>query len=306
VVTNRSPLKKIEHQSKALGTRASLTLLHADAAQAREAIREVLETLNEIEDILSLYRPHSQISRLNETGFFRDPDPHFLTVLNCAQQLSKHSSGAFDITVQPLWDVFCQTPGPPTPSALANARNRVGWQQVVFDEDHIRLKAPGTAITLNGIAQGYATDVAMKILKNHGIQHALVDCGELAGSGQRTSGQRPWQIAIRDPRGGGKLGQPLPLDHRCLATSADDATTFASPHHHHLFDPKTGTSANHLASVSVLAPSAMTADALSTTLFVTGPEEGRALIQQHYPEADALFVDRNGGIETTEGFPQVI
>jgi thiamine biosynthesis lipoprotein len=142
------------------------------------------------------------------------------------------------------------------------------------------------------------------VLQDRGIEHALVNAGEHAPLGGSARGD-DWTVGIQHPRVDDAFVALADLGGRCLATSGDYATSFSADRtRHHIFDPRTGCSPAELASVSVLAPSAMQADALSTSLFVLGPGRGNDLIRQ-LPDRDAFFVLKDGSTIVTTGFPLV-
>lgn len=305
--TNDAGLKMVERSSHALGSAVRFTVLHPDAAAADKAISAALAELDLIEDLMSLYRPGSQLCRLNRAGALDEPHPYLVEVLQAAQAMSDRTEGAFDVTVQPLWDAYLQAAQEnrlPADTAIEAAHQLVDWWQLSVGASQIRLLRPGAAVTLNGIAQGFAADRAQAVLRQHGIEHALVDAGELAPLGQKPRDQA-WTAAIQHPREPDAYIALARLDGRCLATSGDYASSFGSDRRdHHIFDPRTGRSPTELASVSIAAPSAMLADALSTAVFVLGPERGLQLIER-YQNTDALLVHKDGRVVSTEGFPSV-
>ncbi|QDZ29312.1 FAD:protein FMN transferase [Noviherbaspirillum sp. UKPF54] len=278
----------------AFGTTVTIQLVHDSERDARLAIEDAFCAARNIDRLLSIYRPGSQVYELNRTGSLLRPDPHLLTVLSESRRLAQLSGGAFDITVQPLW--FAAAAGGDRRAALA----LVGGS-LQFDRHQVRLPRAGMSITLNGIAQGYATDLALDALRARGIRDALVDIGEFSGIGRRTP-QQPWRIGIQDPRHRDRLLGTMPLEARSLATSGDYETTFSADFsRHHIVDPASGESPPELASVTVAAPSAMLADGLSTALMVLGTERGLRLVRE-LPGVDALFVDKAGARRQSEGF----
>jgi len=291
--SRQGDIRKFSQSSKALGASVTMTVLHADAAQAQAALDAAFAELERIECVMSLYRPESEISRLNREGVIENPDPSLVEVLRHAALISRQSEGAFDVTVQPLW---AQKEMEPDAETLA----LVDWRKVVIDESGIHL-APGMAVTLNGIAQGFAADAAMRVMRAQGVERALIDAGEFSACGGNAV-DAPWRIGIRHPRQRDVFAAFTRLDNRCLATSGDYATTFSADFsRHHIFDPRTGASPVELASVSVLAPTAMLADALSTTLFVLGARRGIEFLKA-YPGTDALLILKDGRHLTTRGF----
>ena len=289
----------------ALGSIVRFTAYHADRAAAERALDAVLVELDTIEDVMSLYREESQLRQLNRNGRLKHADSRLLDVLHAAHRMSRRSDGAFDITVQPLWEVFRESQEAgrlPSDQRIERALSTVDYRKVVWDDGTVRLRGGATRITLNGIAQGYALDRTRKILESAGVHHALLDTGEIGTAGVRPGG-RDWHIGIQHPRQGDAFAGIVPLDGRCLATSGDYATRFSADFSaHHIFDPRTGRSPREIASVSVLAPSGILADALSTALCVLGAEEGRALLQA-FPKCDAFFVLKDGRSVRTPRFP---
>lgn len=300
------PLRRFSRSSRALGSQVSITSLAASSEVANRAIDAAFGELETVEAVMSIYRPESQLSRLNRSGRLDSPHPYLVDVLRHAEQVSRASEGAFDVTVQPLWELNAsahKAGGLPDRAAVELARRQVDWRQVEIRPDRISLHGRGTAITLNGIAQGFAADQAMTALRKNGIEHGLVDTGEVAPLGTKEDGEE-WTAGIQHPREAEAYVALARLDGRCLATSGDYATAFSPDRkYNHLFDPRTGRSPDELSSVSIAAPTAMQADALSTAVFVLGAERGLALVEK-IESVDALLVTKNGRIVATPGFPQ--
>ncbi len=222
--------------------------------------------LSRLEDIFSLYRPHSALSLLNEQGILRRPPPELLEVLSLADAIHAETNGAFDPTVQPLWKLYAAAVRQnrlPDSSELNAARKLVGWGSVRFDADRVDFLRPGMGITLNGIAQGYISDRIAELLRAEGLRDVLVDMGEIHAVGQRPGGG-PWRVGIRNPEGG-ILSHQVPLSNRALATSAPMGTVLdSSGKIGHIFSPTTGLPAASWKQVSVSASAAAMADGLAT------------------------------------------
>jgi thiamine biosynthesis lipoprotein len=276
----------------AFGTTVSISVRHADAGEAQAAIDAALNEARRVDSLMSIHQPASQVFRLNRDKAVGAPDPHLLAVLNHAHALSRLTQGAFD-----------HAAGVPPERERRRAWDLVGWTAVRAGPERVVLARPGMAITLNGLAQGYATDLALAALRRHGIRHALVDTGEYGAAG-RAAG-RPWQLGIRDPRRDDALAASVALDGRCLATSGDYASPFTQDFlHHHIFDPATGDSPIELASVTVLAPTGLEADGLSTAFMVMGARRSHALAT-HLPGVDLLTIGKDGRRWKSAGFPAV-
>jgi thiamine biosynthesis lipoprotein len=305
---SRAPagLHVAKRSSRALGTTVSIKLLHEQADAAEGALDDAFHDLETIEEAMSLFRPGSELSRLNRHGSLSRPHPHLLTVLRRALRMAEESGGAFDPTVQPLWNLHAEAARAgraAEATAVEAARRRVDWRRVTASEEAIIL-GEGTEVTLNGIAQGFAADRVAAVLGGHGVRHALIDTGELLGLGRKEGGE-PWRVGIQHPRQDEAYLALLDLDGRSLATSGDYATAFSADRSlNHIFDPATGRSPPHFSSVTVAAPSGMEADALSTAIFVLGPERGLDLVRRS-PGTDALLVLKDGRTLSTPGFPKL-
>ncbi len=300
-----SSLESVTRSAQALGCDVSLTVLHADRRVAEHATASALAELRLVEDLMSLYRPTSQLAVLNRDRAYRSPHPYLLGVLRSSQAMSKQTCGAFDVTVQPLWSLYAAAEKAqriPDAEAVQEELSKVDWRRVELSPRQIRLRGQGTQITLNGIAQGFAADRAVAALRRWGVQHALVNTGEVGTLGAKPRG-RPWTAGIQHPRRQDAFIALAKLQGRCLATSGDYATSFSRDHRcNHLFDPRTGRSPDAFCSVSVAAATALQADALSTAVFVLGLEEGLRLVR-NTPAADAMLVLKDGRTFSTEGFP---
>lgn len=282
------------------GTTLRLQAGAADADVLSQALDAAVQALRDVEASMSLFRSDSEVCRLNREGRLDRPSAHLRTVLHTAQQVSAASGGAFDVTVQPLWTLYDRARGEqrlPAADEIVAARRTVGWRGLSIDPAALTLARPGMAVTLNGIAQGYAADVARDTLRAHGVVHALVDAGEFAAVGHNAQGQ-PWTVGLEDPHHSNQLLAALPLQGRCVATSADNRSTFTPDRrHHHLFDPATGDSPAALSSVSVVADRAVLADALTKVMFVAGPARIPALARRW--GVDVWWVDKAGHVNST-------
>jgi len=303
--SREKPWQVFRQTSHALGSSITISVWHRDEAAAETALDTAFAELELVESVMSIYRSESQLSRLNQDAALDDPHPHLVTVLEYATTMAKETNGAFDVTVQPLWDLYHNAKKHsrlPSEEEVIQARALVDWQRVKITPSRLQLTGAGTAITLNGIAQGFAADAAMVVLRRVGVMHALIDAGEMNALGGKPDGEA-FTVGIQHPRHDDAFVSMAKLQDRCLATSGDYETRFSDDFvHHHLFDPHTGHSPTELASVSIVAPTAMAADALSTAVFVLGIERGMDLVRRT-PGTDALLVSKSGKVTSTEGFP---
>ncbi|GAB2592155.1 FAD:protein FMN transferase [Ramlibacter solisilvae] len=298
-------LRTVRRTWRAMGTEVTMVALHESRTAALRALDAAFAEVALVDELMSLYRPDSELSQLNRTGVVQHPHPHLVSVLERAQQLARRTAGAFDVTVQPLWRLYAEANDQgrlPDDAAIQAVRSRVDFRRLELTSSRLRLHGEGQAVTLNGIAQGFAADRALAALRAHGVRHALVNAGELGACGHNETGQ-DWTAGIRHPRRSDDYVSTARLDGRCMATSGDYATAFTPDlSSHHIFDPGTGRSPLAFSSVTVVAPAAVDADALSTAVFVLGLVKGSQLIQA-WPRADALFVLKDGRVLATRGFP---
>jgi thiamine biosynthesis lipoprotein len=236
----------------ALGSQITLRLFHPDAPRlAALAMAEI----RRLEGIFSIYLPDSALSRLNRVGSLAAPPFELLDCLSLAGAVHRASNGRFDPTVQPLWQAEAtalERGRPLSDAERLDLRDRIGWHGVGLAADAITLR-PGMALTLNGIAQGYVADRVAALLASHGLIRALIDTGELVALPGES-----WPVRLAD--------RDISLRNRALATSSPLGMTFGGDGRtSHILNPMSGRPALPVwASVTVSAPTAALADALST------------------------------------------
>jgi thiamine biosynthesis lipoprotein len=284
------------------GTTLSLTVGADNAALVERALDLAVADIRLVETQMSLFDPKSAVSRLNAQGELRDPHPLLVKVLTLAQEVSRKSGGAFDVTVQPLWQAYVnaqqqhQLPGA---AQIESARAQTGWQHLEIKTDLVRFTRPHMAITLNGIAQGFAADVIRARWQAMGIQHALINTGEWTASGTAKDSQ-PWRLGIADPRDEARMVRNIAVSGQCVASSADNQTYFTPDFkNHHIFDPHTGRSPIDVASVTVVARSTALADALTKVMFVGGMKDALRLAKAW--SVEVLMIDKVGGWVASPG-----
>lgn len=257
----------------ALGADVHLTVAGGESRAARAFFAEAERALRSIERQFSLYTG-SELTRLNAVGRLAQPSAGMVALLQLAGRVHDATGGAFDPTVQPLWDARRRGEDETAARAL------VGWGGVQVTPQEIRLSRPGMALTLNGIAQGAAADRLAEVARSHGLREVLIDAGEI-----RALGARDWQARIEAP--GGQPVRELALRERALATSAALGTRIGPAQRPHILGP--GGEAPHWALVSISADSAALADALSTAVVLLDrPAIDRALARFPGARLEAL------------------
>lgn len=274
-----------------------------DEEELRQAIEQILARLTQQ---FSTYDPDSELSRLNAAAAdeWLPISQEMLTVMRAALELNRLSGGAFDMTVGPLlalWGFGASLPKRdrvPSDAAIAATLRLVGAEQIELraEPPSVRKKQSKVTLDLNALVPGYAADQIAARLEKSGVQHYLVDLGgEFKLKGHNERGE-PWAVAIEQPESGARsAAATLKLTGVGLSTSGDYRNFFEldGQRYSHEIDPRSGRPIRHyLASVTVIAGSAMQADGLATALLVLGPEAGYALAERE--KLAALFVQRSG------------
>lgn len=305
--TDGADVPTVERAELVMGTVARVEL-PASAARTT-AFAAAFAAIRSVDASMSLYRRDAALVRVNERAARRPEhvDPPLFALLRRARELSVESGGAFDPTVLPLlrlWGAY-----PDLPYLCAGNARAVGIAGLRLDADArtVRFTRPGMGLDLGGIAKGFALDRARAALAAAGVSRARLDLGgQLAFMGSGPDGG--WRVAVRDPDDPARLLGVVAVDpDASVSTSGNYARDFGREGWHapsHIYDPRTGRPALRALAVTVWAPDAATADALSTALFVLGPEDASRLLARE-PRVGALFAERRsaGGRITFAGRP---
>ena len=296
----------LDRHEAIMGTNIDVDIWHDDTGQGAAAIEAVMAEMHRIDELMSHYKPQSQLSRINARAG-REPvvvDRELFDLIRQAIHFSQLTEGAFDITyasVGYLYDYRKHVK--PSERQIKAALPAVNFRNLLLDEKthSVRFEHAGMRIDLGGIAKGYAVDRGIGILQARGVKHAAVT----AGGDTRIIGDRfgrPWIVGIRHPDDKNQVITRIPLIDTAMSTSGDYERYFdeAGVRYHHIIDPKTGHSASKVRSATVLGPTAMQTDGLSKTAFVLGPEEAMRIIER-LPEFDAIFVRPDGKVLYTKG-----
>ena len=277
---------------------------------AGEALQAVAGEARRFEMLLSRFVPGSEIGRINgSAGIKREKlSPDTYKVLSQAAGFSKMFRGLFDVTIGPLadlWD-FKNASAIPEEARIRQLLPLVDYSCLELDprKKTAGLQKTGQSIDLGGIGKGFAGDRFLEIFREYGLTSAFTNIGgNVQTLGNKPDGS-PWRVGIRHPRQDGRLLGAVSVTGKAVVTSGDYERYFIDregKRHHHLLDPVTGHPAESgLISVTVTADSGMTADALSTAMFVGGMEKGLGLLGQ-IPEAEAVLVDEGLQVYITQG-----
>ena len=276
-----------------MGVQVRLVLYAPDEATARRAAEAAFDRIAGLEDVMSDYRPSSELMQLSavEAGTPVRVSEDLFTVLQRAQALARLSDGAFDVTVGPvvrLWREARRTRAMPAAQARAEAMERVGWRKLQLDAAArtVTLTVPGMQLDLGGIAKGYAADAALEVLEAHGVERALVMIGGDVRAGAPPPGEPGWPVQVAHAD---SAYRHLDLARGAVSTSGDTEqfVEIDGRRYSHVVDPRTGVGLTSRVAATVVAPNAFTSDGLATLLTTLGPERGLSLLERHYPEAEA-------------------
>ena len=272
-----------------------------------QVLRDAMTECGRYEQLLSRTVEGSDAWRINHAnGEPVEVSEDMVVILRCAQAISEKSGGAFDVTIGPastLWDFKSGEAILPDADALADAANRIDYSKLVLEDHTVTLPA-GMMIDLGAIAKGYIADQIRSYLIGRGVEHAILSFGgNVIGIGTKPDGS-PWKVGIQDidkPTGESMLVS------RNNGTSAVTSGIYErgfdldGVRYHHLLSPFTGWPVqNELASVTIFSDSSMIGDALSTTAFILGTEDGLKLIES-LEGVEAVFIARDRTVTYTSG-----
>lgn len=300
------PLQAARRSQPIMGTILNLTVYGPDRDSCEEAINKTIEKMVMLESHLSRHMKNSELAELNRRGSLENPSTHLLKVLTLAEDISKKTSGAFDVTVLPLLQMHESIRGNndhPDPENLTTTKGLVSFEHLHLGKDRVRFAKDGMGVSLDGIAKGYIVDQGIATLKNNGFNNVYLEAGgDLMVSGQKDE-RSPWRIGLRAPRS----QQPhkpiiIKASDKAIATSGDYLQPFTPDlKHHHIIHPKSGFSPPELASCTITAPNVALADSLATAVMVLGKNDGFDLLES-MDGCEGYVVDKQLNRSNTTGF----
>ena len=283
----------------AMGTVFEIVAYSDSAGRASSAIEQALDEIVRLDNVMSNFKPESDLSRMNREAHFhavRIPADLY-QVIETSLAYSRLSDGEFDVSVGPvvdLWKAVLAGGATPTAAHLAQARSCVGFEKIeLIAPDQIELHSDCMRIDLGSIGKGYAVDRAVAILRSNGIEQAYIDAGgsTIYGLGTPPEGDG-WLVHLRDPSN--RLDPQLKLISNSVSTSEQSAaSTLTGDAPGHIVVPDSGKPLRTRYAVSVTAKSATDSDALSTTLLLLGPKKGAALVAR-LKDVTAIWVSADG------------
>ncbi len=275
-----------------------------NAAQDMAAVElavEALDCVDVLENQLSMFREHSEVSRINRTAFSEclQVTPELFALLEQCLLIYRETGGAFDITASPFWRLwgFHRRSGHfPDPAEVEALQQTVGsrWLELHASDRSVRFQREGMEINLGAIGKGHALDICTQIFARDGVEDYLIHGGQssiLARGNRLRTDESGWLVGICHPLRPDRRIAEVRLQNRSLGTSGSANQFFyhLGRRYSHILDPRTGWPADRVLGTTVLAPTAARADALSTAFFVMGVEEVQAYCLRH-PEIAAVIV----------------
>lgn len=281
-------IEPVVWQGHALGAPATLILNIDDKVLAARLINRVVAEVARLESIFSLYKDGSALRELNRVGALVAPPFEMVALLEACRSAWDASGGAFDPTIQPLWMLYARhfsspdaEPAGPESQELDAALSRVGFDGVRFNRDRIAFARPEMALSFNGIAQGYVTDRIVDLLREAGMTSSLVNMGENRAIGAQPDG-RPWRIGLAETETGLAPDKILQIVNRAVSTSSASGFHFdPSARFGHILDPRRGSVPPFYRRMTVIAPDATTADAMSTAFSLMKRDAIQSFLQLH-------------------------
>lgn len=287
-----------------MGSRFDISIVAKDSTLAEQSIDEVIAEISRIENLISDWRPYTQIGQVNSNAGIKPVkvDQEVFELTERALQLSEITGGAFDISfaaMDRIWKFDGSMKEMPSPEAIKNSVTRVGYKNIVLDKENrtIFLKLAGMKIGFGALGEGYAADKCKKMMQEKGITAGIVNgSGDMNTWGTQPDGSA-WNIGITDPKDPTELMAIVPLKHGAVVTSGsyEKYVVFNGRRYAHIINPKTGYPATGLTSVTIFGPSAELANGLSTSIMVLGKKAGLRLLK-NYPEMSYILISDNGKV----------
>jgi thiamine biosynthesis lipoprotein len=289
-----------------MGTEISVYLWHDDPVAGTEAVEDVFDEVARINQLMSTYVEDSRISLINREAANApvDAGPELTQLILRSLDISILTLGAFDITYDSVGQYYdFRERRRPDTATIQKELGSINFRLVHADAatNLVSFDKPGVRINLGGIAKGYTVERGVQILRSRGVRNAIVT----AGGDSRLLGDRrgqPWMVGVRDPRNEDAVAVSIPLVDEAISTSGDYERYFEEDgkRYHHIIQPTTGEPANGVHSATIVGPDAVITDALSTSVFIMGVDQGLRLIAT-LPDYEGIVIDAEGRLFYSDG-----
>ncbi|MDO7598586.1 MAG: FAD:protein FMN transferase [Flavobacteriaceae bacterium] len=303
-----SAQKLYSESSILMGSSFEITVVAEDEDFAKESLAIAKKEIIRIEDLISSWDQKSETSRINRNAGIAavEVSKELFDLIFRAQQISKLSSGAFDLTfaaIDKLWNFDGKESEMPNPDTLKASVFHIGYQLIELDEESLTVFLPkkGMKIGFGAIGKGYAADRAKQLLVERGVLGGIINAsGDMNTWGTKPDGSS-WTIGIVNPMNKKKVFSWFSLEHNAVVTSGDyeKFTQINGRRYSHIIDPRTGIPSQGIVSCTVFAGKAELADAIATAIFVMGVQSGLFLIDQ-LPNIEAILIDDSGIIHRSK------
>lgn len=287
-----------------MGSRFQITLVDNDSISAERNIDKAIAEITRIENLISEWRPETQISQVNQNAGIKPikVDKEVFDLTKKSLYFSKLTDGAFDISIvamDKIWKFDDSMNELPSEQAIKESVRNVGYQNIILDSTNstIFLKNPGMKIGFGSIGKGYAADKTRDLMKSMGVKAGIIDAsGDISTWGTQPNG-KPWAIGINNPFNDHKMAAVLYFKENAVTTSGS-YEKYAEIHgkrYSHIMNPKTGYPSTGLTSVTITGPNATMANGFSTSVMVLGEKDGLKLLKL-FPEYHYLLITDKGKI----------
>lgn len=298
----------LQRTVRLMGSRFDITIVSKDTATADAYIDTVVAEVKRIENLISDWRPQTQISEVNRNAGIKPVkvDQEVFELTKRALHFSQITKGAFDISfaaMDRIWKFDGSMTAMPSRRAIKRSVEKIGYQNISLDEANstIFLRKHGMKIGFGALGEGYAADKCREMMIKKGVKAGIVNgSGDMNSWGRHPSGDA-WKIGVTNPIDDNELFAILPLENEAAVTSGsyEKYVVFNGKRFSHIINPKTGYPATGLSSVTVLGPSAEFANGLSTSVMVLGKKKGLKLLRAN-SSYRGILVDDKGRITPTK------
>ncbi|KAF2507045.1 FAD:protein FMN transferase [Flavobacterium zhairuonense] len=293
-----------------MGGRFDISIVATDSLTAEQNIDLVIAEITRIENLISDWKPTSQVSEVNQNAGVKPikVDREVFELAQRAIKLSKITNGGFDVSfaaMDRIWKFDGSMTEMPSTEAIKKSVEKVGYKNIILDsvQSTIFLKLKGMKIGFGALGEGYATDKCRTMMIAKGIKAGIINgSGDMSTWGKQPNGN-PWKIGITNPFDPEKLLAVVPLEEQAVTTSGsyEKFVVFNGKRYSHIINPATGYPATGLCSVTVFGPNAENANGLSTSIMVLGHKEGLLLIEK-FPEYSCLMITDKGKVIKSKNF----